>query len=70
MGPYDHYAVVGVPRNSKLGTQEVPTLNKWILEKQEIQCISLVKSSSFDPTSQTEDIGNSSMKASSYGLKT
>jgi hypothetical protein len=28
------------------------------------------QSSSFDPTSQTEDIGNSSMKASSYGLKT
>jgi hypothetical protein len=27
------------------------------------------QSSSFDPTSQTEDIGNSSMKASSYGLK-
>jgi hypothetical protein len=27
------------------------------------------QSSSFDPTSQTEDIGNS-MKASSYGLKT
>jgi hypothetical protein len=25
------------------------------------------QSSSFDPTSQTEDIGNSSMKASSYG---
>jgi hypothetical protein len=28
------------------------------------------QSSSFDPTSQTEDIGNNSMKASSYGLKT
>jgi hypothetical protein len=27
------------------------------------------KQSSIDPTSQTEDIGNSSMKASSYGLK-
>jgi hypothetical protein len=35
LGPYDHYAVVGLPRNSKLGTQaEVPTLDKWILEKQ------------------------------------
>jgi hypothetical protein len=27
------------------------------------------QSSSFDPTSQTEDIGNNSMKAGSYGLK-
>jgi hypothetical protein len=38
MGPYDHYAVVGLPRNSKLGTPEaeVPTLDKWILEKREI----------------------------------
>jgi hypothetical protein len=46
---------MGLPRNSKLGTEaEVPTLDKWILEK-EIQC--LVQSSSFDPTSQTEDIG-------------
>jgi hypothetical protein len=44
MGPYDHYAVNWGYRNSKLGTQEaVPTLDKWILEKREIQCISLVK---------------------------
>jgi hypothetical protein len=28
------------------------------------------QSSSFDPTSQTEDIGNNSMKAGTYGLKT
>jgi hypothetical protein len=55
MGPYDHYAVVGLPRNSKLGTPEAEVPDKWILEKREIQCISLV-SSSFDPTSQTEDI--------------
>jgi hypothetical protein len=35
---------LGLPRNSKLGTPEaeVPTLDKWILEKREIQCISLV----------------------------
>jgi hypothetical protein len=27
------------------------------------------KQSSFDPTSQTEDVGDNSMKASTYGLK-
>jgi hypothetical protein len=27
------------------------------------------QSSSFDPTSQTEDVGDNSMKASTYGLK-
>jgi hypothetical protein len=42
MGPYDHYAVNWLPRNSTfLPEAEVPTLDKWILEK-EIQCISLV----------------------------
>jgi hypothetical protein len=44
MGPYDHYAVnwgYRVIQNLVL-RQEVPTLDKWILEKREIQCISLV----------------------------
>jgi hypothetical protein len=46
-------------RNSKLNSEAVPTLDKWILEKREIQC---KQSSSFDPTSQTEDIGNNESK--------
>jgi hypothetical protein len=37
MGPLRSLCGGGLPRNSKLGTQaEVPTLDKWILEKREI----------------------------------
>jgi hypothetical protein len=73
MGPYDHYAVnwgYRVIPNSDSPEAEVPTLEKWILEKAGDPMYKYGKqSSSFDPTSQTEDIGNNSMKASSYGLK-
>lgn len=73
MGPYDHYAVnwgYRVISNSVSPEAEVPTLEKWILEKAGDPMYKYGKqSSSFDPTSQTEDIGNNSMKASSYGLK-
>jgi hypothetical protein len=73
MGPYDHYAVnwgYRVIPNSVSPEAEVPTLEKWILEKASDPMYKYGKqSSSFDPTSQTEDIGNNSMKASSYGLK-
>jgi hypothetical protein len=35
MGPYDHYAVNWLPRNSKLGhlKQKFLLLDKWILKK-------------------------------------
>jgi hypothetical protein len=73
MGPYDHYAVnwgYRIIPNLVTPEAEVPTLDKWILEKAGDPMYKFGKqSSSFDPTSQTEDIGNSSMKASSYGLK-
>ena len=73
MGPYDHYALnwgYRVIPNATSPEAEVPTLDKWILEKAgDLNYKFGKQSSSFDPTSQTEDIGNNSMKASSYGLK-
>ncbi|NRT12791.1 zinc-dependent metalloprotease [Flavobacterium sp. 14A] len=73
MGPYDHYAVnwgYRVIPGAVSPEAEVATLDKWILEKASNPIYKYGKqSSSFDPTSQTEDIGNNSMKASSYGLK-
>ena len=73
MGPYDHYALnwgYRVIPNAKSPEAEVPTLDKWILEKAgDLNYKFGKQSSSFDPTSQTEDIGNNSMKASTYGLK-
>jgi hypothetical protein len=73
MGPYDHYAVnwgYRVIPTANSPESEVPTLDQWIMEKAGNPIYKYGKqSSSFDPSSQTEDIGNNSMKASSYGLK-
>ena len=73
MGPYDHYATNWGYRyipNATSPEAEVTTLDKWILEKSgDVTFKFGSQSSSFDPTSQTEDIGNDAMKASSYGLK-
>ncbi|KUJ62228.1 zinc-dependent metalloprotease [Flavobacteriaceae bacterium CRH] len=73
MGTYDQYAVnwgYRVIPNVKSPQEEIPTLDKWILEKAGNPLYKFGKqSSAFDPTTQTEDIGNNSMKASSYGLK-
>lgn len=73
MGAYDHYALnwgYRVIPNAKTTQDELPTLDKWIVEKAGNPVYKYGKqSSSFDPTSQTEDVGNNSMKASSYGLK-
>lgn len=73
MGAYDHYALnwgYRVIPNAKSPEAEAVTLDKWILEKAGNPIYKFGdQGSSFDPTSQTEDIGNNSMKASSYGLK-
>jgi hypothetical protein len=73
MGAYDHYALnwgYRVIQTAQSPEAEVPTLDKWILDKAGNPIYKFGKqSSSFDPSSQTEDIGNNSMKASTYGLK-
>lgn len=73
MGAYDQYAVnwgYRVIPNAKSPEDEAATLDKWILEKAGNPLYKFGKqSSAFDPTSQTEDIGNNSMKASTYGMK-
>ena len=73
MGPYDYYALnwgYRVIPNATSPEAEVPILNKWIMDKAgDLNYKFGKQSSSFDPTSQTEDIGNNSMKASTYGLK-
>ncbi|MCK7590975.1 zinc-dependent metalloprotease [Subsaxibacter sp. CAU 1640] len=72
IGPYDHYATNWgyrwIPGATTEG--EVPTLDAWIMEKADDPRFKFGKqSSSFDPSAQTEDIGNNSIKASTYGLK-
>lgn len=73
IGPYDHYAI-------NWGYREIPSANtpeaekkvldSWILEKAgDPKYVFGKQSSRFDPTSQTEDIGNDAIKASNYALK-
>ncbi|MBE8725863.1 zinc-dependent metalloprotease [Flavobacterium hungaricum] len=73
MGAYDHYALnwgYRVIPNAKTPEDERKTLDKWILEKAGNPVYKFGKqSSAFDPSSQTEDIGNNSMKAGTYGMK-
>ncbi|MFK7833128.1 MAG: zinc-dependent metalloprotease [Winogradskyella sp.] len=73
LGPYDNYAVnygyryIGGATSAEA---EKETLNGWILEKAGNPIYKFGKQSSrFDPTAQTEDISNNSIKASTYGLK-
>ena len=73
MGPYDYFAVnwgYRIIPNANTPENEIPTLDKWIEEKaNDIIYKFGNQGSSFDPTSQTEDIGNDAIKASTYALK-
>lgn len=73
LGPYDDYAITYGYRyipEAKAADDEKAILNSWIMEKAGDPIYKFGKQSSrFDPTSQTEDIGNNSIKASTYGLK-
>ena len=71
LGPYDHYAInwgYRAIQNAATSEDEVKTLNKWISEKAD-NPIYRFGSKRFDPSSQTEGIGNDQVKASTYGIK-
>ncbi|MFP4846753.1 zinc-dependent metalloprotease [Winogradskyella sp. PE311] len=73
LGPYDDYAINFGYRyipGANSADAEKETLNSWVMEKAGDPKYKFGKQSSrFDPTAQTEDIGNNSIKASTYGLK-
>ncbi|MFC0605671.1 zinc-dependent metalloprotease [Winogradskyella pulchriflava] len=73
LGPYDDYAINFGYRyipEAKSADDEKEILNSWIMEKAGDPKYKFGKQSSrFDPTAQTEDIGNNSILASTYGLK-
>lgn len=71
LGPYDHYAINWGYRkipSAKTPEQEVKTLDKWIEEKAD-NPIYRFGGARFDPSAQTEGIGNDQVKASTYGMK-
>ncbi len=73
MGPYDDYAVnwgYRVIPDAKTPEDEVATLDKWIEAKAGDPRFRFGnQGTNFDPSSQTEDIGNDPVRASSYALK-
>ncbi|MFC4269846.1 zinc-dependent metalloprotease [Polaribacter marinivivus] len=71
LGPYDHYAINWGYRKlswAKTPKQEVETLDKWIEDKAD-NPIYRFGGQRFDPSAQTEGIGNDQVKASTYGVK-
>jgi hypothetical protein len=73
VGPYDKYAVMWGYRpipEAKTPEAEQAILDKWILEKQGDPVYRYGRQgNSYDPTTQSEDLGDNSMLASDYGIK-
>ena len=71
LGPYDHYAINWGYRkipSAKKPEEEVAILNKWIEDKAN-NPIYRFGAQRFDPSAQTEGIGNDQVKSSTYGVK-
>ena len=71
LGPYDHYSINwGYRKIPSVNTpeEEVTTLDKWIADKADDPKYRF-GGQRFDPSSQTEGIGNDQVKASTYGIK-
>lgn len=73
VGPYDKYSIAWgyKPILDKTPEEEKEILNQWILEKGGDPIYRFGRQQSggvIDPSSQTEDLGDDSMKASSYGI--
>jgi hypothetical protein len=71
LGPYDHYSINWGYRkipDIKNPEQEVKTLDSWIEEKGD-NPIYRFGGERFDPSAQTEGIGNDQVQASTYGIK-
>lgn len=72
VGPYDKYSVAWGYRpilDAATPEDEQETLNKWIMEKQDDPVYRYGRQgNSYDPTAQSEDLGDDAMKASEYGI--
>ncbi|WP_304516629.1 zinc-dependent metalloprotease [Cecembia rubra] len=73
VGPYDKYSVMWGYRpilEAKTPEEEQPILDEWILAKQDDPIYRFGRQGNpFDPSSQSEDLGDDAMKASDYGIK-
>lgn len=73
VGPYDVYSIKWGYRpilEAKTPEEEQPTLNQWILEKADDPIYRFGRQgNNYDPSTQSEDLGDDAMKASDYGIK-
>jgi hypothetical protein len=74
IGPYDKHAIEWGyrPILDKTAVDEKATLNKWILDRADNLMYRFGHQQAggvVDPSSQTEDLGDDAIKASSYGIK-
>lgn len=74
MGVYDEYVIHWVYGNipgAKTPMEEVPTLNKWINEKSGDPAYRYGKQQiyTYDPSSQSESLGDDGIKSSRYGIQ-
>lgn len=73
VGPYDKYSIMWGYRpilEAKTPEEEQPILDKWILEKQGDPVYRFGRQgNNYDPSTQSEDLGDDAMKASDYGIK-
>ncbi|MFT7085355.1 MAG: hypothetical protein ACJAV5_001072 [Vicingaceae bacterium] len=71
LGPYDSYAINWgyryIPSANSAAAEKL-TLNKWINEKAGDPVYLFGGRNSYDPSSQTESVGDDPIKASTYGL--
>lgn len=71
IGPYDLYSVNWGYRlvpNARTPEDEKETLDSWIMEKSGDPMYRFAGSTGYDPSAQTEDLGDDPVKASTYGL--
>lgn len=73
VGPYDKYSIMWGYRpilDAKTPEEEQPILNDWILAKQDDPIYRFGRQGNpYDPSAQSEDLGDDAMKASDYGIK-
>jgi hypothetical protein len=72
VGPYDRYSIAWGYKpilEAKTPEEEQPILDKWILEKQGDPVYRFGRQgNNYDPSTQSEDLGDDAMKASTYGI--
>ncbi len=73
VGPYDRYSIAWGYRpilDAKTPEEEQPILDKWIMEKQGDPVYRFGRQgNNYDPSTQSEDLGDDAMKASTYGIQ-